>query len=103
MIKHALFVRFEAKPGKESAVAQFLAAGMAMANEEATTPIWFARQPIPTTFGPFDAFETDHDRQAHLNEPITRALMERASELLATNPTIESIDVLGFRNRPRQT
>lgn len=102
MIKHALFVRLEAKPGKESALAQFLSAGLAMANEEATTPIWFALQLTPTSFGIFDAFETEQDRQAHLNGAIAHALMERASELLATDPTIESIDVLGIKNRARQ-
>ncbi|MFC3654059.1 putative quinol monooxygenase [Dyella humi] len=99
MIKHALFVRLEAKPGKEQAVAQFLAAGLSMANEEATTPIWFALQLSPTTFGIFDAFTSEHDRQAHLNGPIAQALMARAADLLATNPAIESIDVLGVKNR----
>ena len=102
MIKHALFVRLEAKPGKESALAQFLSASLAMANEEATTPIWFALQLTPTTFGIFDAFESEKDRQAHLNGPIAHALMEHASDLLATDPTIESIDVLGVKNHQRQ-
>ncbi|GCB02600.1 hypothetical protein PSUB009319_02310 [Ralstonia sp. SET104] len=32
MIKHALFARLIAKPGKEQAVADFLAAGLQMAN-----------------------------------------------------------------------
>ncbi|GLQ45354.1 hypothetical protein GCM10007862_04050 [Dyella lipolytica] len=99
MIKHALFVRLEAKPGKEQAVAQFLAAGLAMANEEATTPIWFALQLSSSTFGIFDAFASEQDRQAHLNGPIAQALMAKAGDLLATNPTIESIDVLGVKNR----
>lgn len=99
MIKHALFVGLEAKPGKEQAVAEFLAAGLSMANEEATTPIWFALQLSPTTFGIFDAFASEHDRQAHLNGPIAQALMARAGELLAANPTIESIDVLAVKNR----
>jgi len=38
MIKHALFVRFEAKPGKEKDVAQFLQAGLGLAQQEGTTP-----------------------------------------------------------------
>ena len=41
-IHYALFVRLEAKPGKEQALADFLATGLAMANRETTTPIWFA-------------------------------------------------------------
>lgn len=99
MIKHALFVRLEAKPGKEKAVADFLAAGAAMANQEATTPIWFALQLSPTTFGIFDAFASEEDRQAHLNGAIARALMEKADELLATPFTVESIDVLAMKNK----
>jgi len=43
MIKLALFARLEAKPGKEAAVAKFLETGLALANQEATTPIWFAQ------------------------------------------------------------
>ncbi len=42
MIKVALFVRLEAKPGKEADLEKFLEAGLAMANQEATTPLWFA-------------------------------------------------------------
>jgi hypothetical protein len=39
MIKHALFVRLEAKPGKEQAVEDFLAAGLEMTNREAARHI----------------------------------------------------------------
>jgi quinol monooxygenase YgiN len=99
MIRHALFVRFEAKPGKEQAVTEFLAAGLAMANQEATTPIWFALQLSPSTFGIFDAFATEQDRKAHLDGPIASALMAHAGELFATAPTIDSIDVLGLKNQ----
>jgi hypothetical protein len=44
MIKQALFVRLEAKPGKEKELAQFLQTGLGMAQQETTTPIWFALQ-----------------------------------------------------------
>jgi quinol monooxygenase YgiN len=100
MVKHALSVRLEAKPGKERALADFLSAGLAMAAQEATTPIWFALQFSPSVFGIFDAFATEQDRQAHLSGPIAKALMAQADELLAKPPTIESLDVLGVKNRP---
>jgi hypothetical protein len=38
-IKRGLFVRLEVKPGKEQAVADFLAAGLELTNQEASTPI----------------------------------------------------------------
>ena len=98
MIQHALFARFEAKPGKEEAVAQFLQAGLQMAQQEATTPIWFALRLSPTTFGVFDAFHDQQGVQNHLTGPIAQALMAKADELFAVPPSIERIDVLGLKN-----
>ena len=99
MVKVALYVRLEAKPGKEQEVADFLAACLDMAAFETTTPIWFALKLSPTTFGIFDAFTSEADRQAHLHGDIARALMAHADDLLATPPIIESIDVLGAKNQ----
>lgn len=99
MIKLALFARLEAKPGKEQAVAEFLAMGLAMANREATTPIWFALKLSANTFGVFDAFENEAGRQAHLQGPIAQALMGKADELFARPPSIEPIEVLGLKNQ----
>jgi quinol monooxygenase YgiN len=93
----ALFVRLEAKPGKESAVAKFLETGLALANQEPTTPVWFALRLGPMTFGVFDAFTNDSGRQAHLNGPIAKALMAQAPELFSKPPVIEPIDVLGAK------
>ena len=97
MYKFALFVRLEAKAGKENDVAQFLDAGLAMANQEATTPIWFALRLGPTTFGVFDAFTDENGRQAHLNGPIAKALMAKAPDLFSKPPAIEQIEVLGAK------
>jgi quinol monooxygenase YgiN len=97
MIKKALFVRLEAKPGKEKELAQFLQAGLDMAQQEAATPVWFALQLSPSTFGIFDAFRDEAGRQAHLNGPIAQALGANASKLLAKEPSIERIDVLGAK------
>ena len=98
-MKCALFVRLEAKPGKEQAVADFLAAGLELTNREATTPIWFALKLSPTTFGVFDAFANEEGRQAHLQGDMAKALMAQASELLATPPSVEPIDVLAMKNK----
>ena len=99
-IKCGLFVRLEAKPGKEQAVADFLAAGVEMTNREATTPIWFALKLSPTTFGVFDAFTSEENRQAHLAGNMANALMSRVEELLASPPSIERVDVLAMKNVP---
>jgi len=97
MVRVALFVRLKAKPGKEADVARFLEGGLALANQEATTPIWFALRLGPATFGIFDAFADDTGRKAHLAGPIAAALMAKASELLAEPPQIEHVDVLGAK------
>src|ERR1041384_5043636 len=97
MVKYALFARLEAKPGKENEVAKFLETGLALARQEATTPIWFALRLGPTTFGVFDAFDDEAGRQAHLQGPIAQALMQQAPELLAQPPSIEPIDLLGVK------
>jgi quinol monooxygenase YgiN len=97
MIKHALFVRLEARVGKETEVAQFLQAGLALAQQEGTTPVWFALRLGPSTFGIFDAFADEAGRQTHLDGPIAQALGANASKLLAQAPSIERIDVLGSK------
>src|ERR1700716_479946 len=103
MIKHALFVRLEAKPGKEKDLAQFLQAGLGMAQQESTTPVWFALQLGPSTFGIFDAFSDEAGRQAHLNGPIAKALMAQGPELFSKPPAIERIEVLGAKLPKSQT
>ena len=97
MLRVALFVRLQAKPGKEADVAHFLESGLALANQEATTPIWFALRLGPATFGIFDAFADDAGRKAHLAGPIAAALMAKAPELLAEPPQIEHVDVLAAK------
>ena len=97
MLKHSLFVRLEAKPGKEDEVAAFLQQGLQLANQETTTPLWFALRFGPTTFGVFDAFENETGRQAHWNGPIAKALMDNAARLFATPPAIERVEILGAK------
>jgi quinol monooxygenase YgiN len=97
MLTVALFVRLEAKPGKEDEVAAFLKQALELANQEATTPLWFALALGPTTFAIFDAFTDEAGRQHHLNGPIAKALMTQAPNLLAAPPVIELWEVLGAK------
>jgi quinol monooxygenase YgiN len=97
MISLGLFVRLEAKPGKEEEVAAFLQQGLQMANQEPTTLLWFALRLGPSTFAIFDAFHDESGRQTHLNGPIAKALMASAPDLLAVPPSMEKIEVLGAK------
>ncbi len=97
MVKLALFVRLEAKPGKEAAVADFLAGALPLANAESGTTAWFALKFGPSTFGVFDAFQDEAGRAAHLNGPIAAALMANAASLLSEAPRIEHVDLLAAK------
>ena len=97
MVKTALFVRLEAKPGKEAEVESFLRGGLAFVEEEPATVAWFGIRLGPTTFGIFDAFPDEAGRQAHLSGKVSAALMAKASELLVQPPLIEKVDVLAAK------
>jgi quinol monooxygenase YgiN len=97
MVSVALFVRLEAKPGKEKEVEDFLRGGLPIVQEEPATTAWFGIRLGPTTFGIFDAFPDEAGRQAHLVGRVAAALMARASELFAQPPVIEKIDVLAAK------
>jgi quinol monooxygenase YgiN len=97
MVRVALLVRLQAKPGKEAEVARFLEDGLALANQETATPIWFALRLGAATFGIFDAFADESGRKAHLAGQIAAALMAKAPDLLAQPPQIEQVDVLAAK------
>ena len=97
MVKLALFVRLEARPGKEEDVRRFLLEGLLLVEQEPATAAWFGLRLGPSTFGIFDAFATEDGRQAHLSGQVAAALMARASELFASPPSIEKLDVLAAK------
>jgi quinol monooxygenase YgiN len=93
----ALFVRLEAKPGKEAEVARFLRDAQPIVAGEPGTPVWFAIQLGPSSFGIFDGFADEAGRQAHLGGKVAQALKAKAGELLAAPPSIEKCDVLAYK------
>ena len=97
MVKVALFVRLEAKPGKEKEVESFLLSGLPIVQAEPSTTVWFGLRLGPSTFGIFDAFPDESGRQAHLSGRVAAALIAKAGELLAAPPSIEKVDVLAAK------
>lgn len=97
MLSCGLFIRLEAKPGREKDVAAFLAQGLQMAQQEKTTPLWFSLRLGPTTFAVFDAFNDEAGRQAHLTGPIAKALMANVPDMLSAPIAIEKTEVLGTK------
>jgi quinol monooxygenase YgiN len=97
MVKVALFVRLDAKPGKEKEVESFLLSGLPIVQAEPATTAWFGLRLGPSTFGIFDAFPDEAGRQAHLSGRVAAALMAKAGELLAKPPSIEKVDILAAK------
>ncbi len=97
MVNVALWVRLEAKAGKEKDVESFLRGGLSVVQREPGTVAWFAIRLGPSTFGIFDAFPDESARQAHLSGQVAAALKAKASELFSQPPVIEKVDVLAAK------
>lgn len=97
MVKLALYVPLEAKPGKEKEVAQFLQSAVPLVAAEHGTVTWYALQMGPTTFGIFDTFNDESGRQAHLSGRVAAALMAKAPDLFAKAPEINKLDILASK------
>jgi quinol monooxygenase YgiN len=97
MVRLALLVRMEAKPGKEDEVEEFLRSALPLAQAEPATTVWFALRIGKSTFGVFDAFADEAGRQSHLSGQIAAALMAKAPELFSAPPLIEKADLLAAK------
>jgi quinol monooxygenase YgiN len=100
MVKVALFVRLEAKPGKENDVRSFLASGLSLVREEPATTTWYAMQMGPSTFGIFDTFPDESGRKIHLAGKVAKALAEKAGDLFAKPPEIMKVDIIAAKIPP---
>ena len=72
MTTKALFVKLEAKPGKENEVAKFLRDGQGLVQQEPATTAWFGIRLGPTTFAIFDAFPMRPDGTRICREKLPR-------------------------------
>jgi quinol monooxygenase YgiN len=97
MVTVGLLVQLEAKPGRETALADFLAGALPLAEQESATTSWFAIRMGPSTFGIFDVFPDESGRDAHLQGQIAAALNAKAPELLAKPPQIGKVEVLAAK------
>jgi quinol monooxygenase YgiN len=97
MVNCGLFVRMEAREGKENDVAEFLTSALDLVNEEEGTTVWYAIQFSPGSFAIFDAFESSNEREDHLGGKVAAALMARSAELFKKAPVIEMADVLAAK------
>ncbi|MFD8725877.1 putative quinol monooxygenase [Streptomyces sp. NPDC059629] len=97
MPAYGFFVEFEARPGKEEEVAQFLADAKALVDAEPGTLAWFAFRLGPKSFRIFDAFETEEDRETHLQGKVRQQIEARGEELFSVPPTITPVNLLATK------
>jgi quinol monooxygenase YgiN len=93
MVTVGLFIRIEAKPDRVAEVEERFAQVVEVVREEGKAVAWFASRLGPTTFTIYDVFDTEADRQAHLdaNGPALRAA---GADLFTEPPTIQHVDVV---------
>ena len=89
-----LLVTLEARPDKESDAEAFLRSALSLALSEDGTLKWYALKLGSGRFGIFDTFANEEGRNAHLTGEIAKALGARASELFATPPNVDKVEIL---------
>jgi quinol monooxygenase YgiN len=101
MIKLALYVPLQAKPGKEQDLADFLRSAVPFVNDEPGTISWFAVQEGPSKFAVFGTYNDEAGRDAHLNGKLAAALMEKAEagDLFVGTPEIRKLEILAHMQR----
>ena len=97
MIDRALFVRIEAKEGKEDEVENFLRNALHDVMQEEGTINWYAVKFGAREFAIFDTFGSEKDRLAHLAGKVGRALIAHTPTLLSGIPKIEHAEVLASK------
>ena len=96
-VKLGILALLKAKPGKGDDLADFLRSGRELAAREEGTVTWYAFKVADTTYGIFDTFDAEEERQAHLNGEIPKALGQVGSELLASDPDIQTIEIVAVK------
>jgi len=76
-LRYGLLAELVAAPGEGDALAAFLASARETAAREEGTVTWYAFKLSDTTYGIFDIFASEDDRNAHLAGGIPVALARR--------------------------
>jgi hypothetical protein len=89
----ALFVRLDARTGREDEVEALLRSIQPLVGATEPVRCWFALQMAPQVYGLFSTFDSEADREAYL-QVLSQVWAERTSELLSRPPVTEKVEVL---------
>ena len=90
-------VTLEARDGVADDVADFLMSAKELVDDEPGTLLWFAFRRGPKSFGIFDIFANEVDRDIHLHGEVRKALEAHGNSLLSHAPEIIPIKVLASK------
>jgi quinol monooxygenase YgiN len=96
-MKLGILARIEAKPEYADQIAAMLRDAAELAAKERYAVTWYSFRQDATTFGVFDTFDDEHNRQAHLEGQIAAALASATETMLASAPVFTPIDLLGVK------
>ncbi|NUR99463.1 MAG: antibiotic biosynthesis monooxygenase [Kribbellaceae bacterium] len=97
VVTKGLFVKIEAKPGREAELEERLRSARAAILEEPDTVAWFAIRLGPTSFAVVDAFPHEEGRQFHLEAGKARVRQQSMQELLAEPPSFTHTDIIAAK------
>lgn len=97
MANVALWVQLEIKNGKEAEIETLLRECRDIAIKEKGTFSWYALKLGATSYGIFETFKTNKERESHLAGEMAKKLEQKGQELLQKPPTIERIDVIASK------
>jgi quinol monooxygenase YgiN len=104
MAKLALYIPLHVKNGKEQEVSETLRRAVPIVSAEPGTVAWFAIQEGLSRFAIFETFDDEAGRDAHLNGPVARALMDEAKsgDLFEQAPKIHTLEIVADKVRDSQ-
>jgi quinol monooxygenase YgiN len=97
MVRHGLLARMKAQSHQNAEVEQFLGSALAQVRAEPATAAWFALRFGRHDYGIFDAFSSEEGRLAHLEGPVSRALVSRSPWLFERKPDIDTVEIIACK------
>jgi quinol monooxygenase YgiN len=92
-----LYIRLEAKEGRELELENFLLGGLPLVALEDGTVAWFALRLSVRCYGLFEAFTDEAARKTHLDGKMMELIVNRAADILSKPPMIDRIDLLATK------
>lgn len=102
MDKKGVLIRLDVKAGMDDQVEEFLQSALSFVDGNSRPSAWYGLRFGRSEYGIFDVFESEEERHAYLDGPVTKKMMENAAVLLNEPPEIMEVEILAEK-LPRHT